>query len=288
MSDRQVPDTYLVDLTNSLCVGCSTCGRMIENAQVNLGGGKYIADSTGINERQITTAVLPISDCNFADYENQIRGVSKGAALRQARKARREGIVCEPFDRRLHIPDIHEINTSMVSRSGGVMRQGYMASVEELGGAPDRHYEWVPPKCRAHYDLWWGAFISAPGYHQGQVQTDRKLIAYIKFRRIGSIGLYSMILGHGDYLKHGVMQQLHLDLVRYLFDENRQLAERLEYIMYAGYYQGGDGLRRWKKNLRFVPAYLQERRRPRRPVGRSPSARLRRTIRRLGRVFARD
>lgn len=288
MSERQVPETYLIDLANPVCVEGATCGRMIENAQANLGGGKYIADSTGIKDRQIIAAVLPISDHNFSDYEDRIRGVSKGAALRQARKSRREGIVCEPFDRRLHIPDIHEINTSMVRRSGGVMRRGYMASVEDLGGAPDRNYKWGLPACRAHYDLWWGAFITSVGYYQGDVQTDQKLIAYIKFRRIGSVGLYSMILGHGEYLKHGVMQQLHLDLFQFLLGENRQLTEGLEYIMYAGYYQGGDGLRRWKKNLCFIPAYLQDATTRNSAFKVRQNGIWRRSIKKLSRVFARE
>ncbi|MDX1454550.1 MAG: hypothetical protein R3217_03755 [Gammaproteobacteria bacterium] len=218
-------------------------------------GGKFIGIGDVI-EGQVITACLDLGFESFDDYEKACRKISKGNAIRDAKKADKAGYYVKPFDRRMHIPDIVEINTSKEVRSGGKMKASYRRSIDEMGGAPSKHFETEMPSCPVHYDLWWGIFEKVDGYKQGDVVTNERLLAYIDLRRLGDYGLYSMIIGHGDYLKDGVVNRLHLGVMEWLLEAGNACGEGFKSLMYAGYYQGGDGLRRWKKRFAFEPTYL--------------------------------
>jgi hypothetical protein len=236
------------------CAQSSACRRMVERAHERL-VGRFIAQEEP-TPKQVPAAILMLEDETIDSYFARLKKIYKGNVIRDARKAEKAGLVCHQFPRALHIPDIVDINTSMSHRSGGEMKQSYLRSVDELGGAPTKPLEVEPIRCPEHYDTWWGVFEPSPGYTQGKVTTDERLVAYINQRRIGDFSLYSMIIGHGDYLRLGVMYHLHFQIMRWILARGEPATVGINTLMYAGFFQGGSGLQLWKKKTGFAPANL--------------------------------
>jgi hypothetical protein len=208
-------------------------------------------------EGQIPVASLDVRDLTFEDYLKLIKKRdSKQSVLRNARKADKIGAVCKPFVRSVYVPDIVAINLSKDIRSCGPMSPSYRHSVEEMGGEPTQYKEFKYPDCPYHYGIFWGLFVPEPGYKQGNVTTNEKLLAYIRIRRFGNFATYSMILGHGDYLKYGIMYRLHLEIMKWICSEGNSYSQGLKCLTYAGYYDGDEGLTMWKKKTCFAPSYL--------------------------------
>ena len=196
---------------------------------------------------------------SYQDYIDACKKKHKGSALRHASKARREEFSAQIFSWAMHIPDVVEINHSKAERCGKPMREGYLRSVEEMGEYPEKRTVYQNPPCREHYVAPWGVFRFKKGYKQGEIVTDEKLLAYIKFLRLGEMVLYTMILGHGDYLKYGIMYFLHFNIIRWVYltkEQKGYLTNGIRYIMYAQYFSGNQGLRQWKHKTLFEPARL--------------------------------
>jgi len=136
------------------------------------------------------------------------------------------------------------------------MRGGYIRSIEDRGGAPDRLHAPVVPKCPLHWSISIGVFENRPGYKQGEVVTDEKLLAYLSLRRTGDLVAYAQIMGHGDYLKDGVMIHLHHDVIEWLSRADEPLTDGIKVVMYGGQQSGGDGLKDWKRRGGFTPRDL--------------------------------
>lgn len=245
-----------IDLQQGQC-GCKKSAQCIwfENQMREKLVGLYIAEEQPF-EKQIVAAWLDVKNLVFEEYVTRAKKLHKGSGVRNAKKAERQGFVCKPFFHDLFIPDIVAINHSKKERCGRQMSEPYRRSVEEMGGSPTRYQEVRPPDCPVHYDYWWGVFASEPGYQQGEVTTDERLVAYIRLRRNGNYALYGQILGHGDYLKYGIMFFLHFSIVRWILARKDPCTVGLENLIYAGFYQGKEGLQLWKKKMLFEPAYL--------------------------------
>jgi len=237
-----------------LCAQCAECRRYVDRIRSRL-VGKYLGEVVPA-DGQIVNARIDLRGLTYDSFIETVRRISKGNVIRDARRSDREGFVCRPFVRAVHVPDIVALNTSKDQRCGRPMRAEYLRSVEELGGAPKHPAELKAPPCPVHCDVWWGVFAPEPGHRQGSVVTNERLIAYIDFRRVGSLSLYSMILGHGEYLQHGIMFRLHFAIMEWLCRREDPVTIGVEQLMYAGMNQGGDGLKFWKKRAGFVPAYL--------------------------------
>ncbi|GCE96464.1 sulfotransferase [Arthrospira platensis NIES-46] len=239
---------------NSLnCTGLVSCDRYVSRANENL-VGRWIADQNVQGDEEIV-ACLNLKDyTTYEEYINHVKKKYKGSTIRQATKSDKKGYVCKPFARKMFIPDLVEINHSKEFRCGKPMKDSYLKTVEEFGGYPTKEYFYTAPECTQHYDIWWGIFKSIPGHQQGDIITHEKLLAYIDLRRIGNFALYSYILGHGDYLKDGIVYRLHFAVIEWLLDSKNLYSQNLNYLMYAGFYQGGHGLEMWKKKTLFCPA----------------------------------
>lgn len=236
-SEAKVCETYVTQFTN----------RML---------GKYVAREAA-DPIKINAAVIPLSTYNAESYYGAVRKVHKGNAIREAKKAEREGFIAKLFAWSNHIPDIYEINTSKSVRSGGEMRAAYARSIEELGGPPTALAQVSQPKCPLHHTYAWGLFRPSPGYMQGGVVTDEQLLAYVKLKRTGNYAAYSSILGHGDYLQYGIMYKLHYAIMDWCFAERGGLTRSLDFLLYGAMESGGEGLQLWKKRALFTPARLQ-------------------------------
>ncbi|MCW7755442.1 hypothetical protein OOT00_15810 [Desulfobotulus sp. H1] len=246
------------NLNEGLCVNDTICLWHQEEMQKKLIGKKYlrIKEEPELPD-QIQTAVIDLESYkNFEDYIAEAKKIHKGNSFRKSHKSKREGFYSKPFNPRLFIPDIVEINHSKEVRCGRKMSEPYRRTVQDFGGPPQKRLNFQWPECPLHFDLWWGIFMKKNGHCQGVVETGEKLFAYIRLRRNGNYALYGQILGHGEYLNKGIMYALHFNILEWLLKKESGYAKGLSYLCYAGYNQGGEGLIRWKKRTLFRPTYL--------------------------------
>ncbi len=246
-----------------LLQGCtaSSCRQAI----AKFGSSAYVGD---VSDPKTVAAYLDLRGYPTIEiFGRCARKRSKGHPFADERKALRNGYVFHPFVKRNHIPDIYGedgIHRSMPERCGKPMKPNYLRTVEEMGGAPLMRYRLVPPSCPRHWRLSVGAFEPHPGYEQGLIVTSERLVAYIDLVRFGEIVLYSMIIGHGQHLRKGVVGALHATIVRQAIEEGA-IVDRsfsgVSGIVYAGMYQGGyaqgqKGLYHWKRKAMFEPVKL--------------------------------
>jgi len=240
--------------SSALCI--SECINIVQAVKTNLQQYFIVEDPEfeRTKELKYRSAIIDLEKYrSYSEYEAYVKLSGKGARIRQRNKASRNGFFCKPFHWRMHIPDIQEINTSTEVRSGGVMRSSYTKSVEEMGGAPNRAYTVVKPKCPNHWTHPWGVFQPIPGYIQGNQVTNEKLVGYIFLRRFGEFLLYSQILGHYGHLSSGIMTLLHHEVMKWTLDSYESEVQGVKAVMYAGFDQGTEGLRDWKKREGFEP-----------------------------------
>ena len=102
------------------------------------------------------------------------------------------------------------------------------------------------------YQQMFGVFRHESNRYQADVMVNQRLYGYIRLVRYKDLALYSQILGHGDYLRDGIMYLLHRYVSGRVWDE-------VKYIMYGAHVSGTDGLKMWKKRMRFEPynVYLE-------------------------------
>lgn len=209
-----------------------------------------------VRDNQLIIACINLRDLTYENYLTKVRRKYKGNVIREARKADKLNYICKPFVRKLFIPDIAAINHSKEVRSCGLMPASYRRTIDDLGGPPTQFVELELPNCTDHYGIMWGIFAPVLGYRQGNILTNERLLAYVRLRRIGNFATYSMIIGHGDYLQHGIMYCLHFAIMEWLCQRDNPYAQGLGVLMYAGFYDGSEGLTLWKKKTGFEPAYL--------------------------------
>ncbi|SFH81227.1 hypothetical protein SAMN05192551_103133 [Tindallia magadiensis] len=235
------------------CSMSKTCTNYYEKFNKRM-IGKYVGEKN-VFPGQLESAVIDLKDYNYEDYYAKAKKIHKGNALRDAKKADKAGYYCKQFAWKNHIPDIVEINQSKEVRSGGVMRDAYNRSVDEMGGDPEKYRQVKEPDCNLHTTYNWGIFERIPGYMQGNIETNEKLLAYVKFKRNGNLATYTSILGHGDYLKEGIMYNLHLSIMQWVQELTLE-KDPLEYILYGAIDSGNEGLQQWKKRMLFVEKFL--------------------------------
>lgn len=221
----------------------ATCASQVDAACKTF--AQYFKHAEGQGSEGVTPRYTPMlisaeSVRDFPAWEAHIKTFGGGARLRQKRKAIACGYYVKPFAWRLHIPDIHVVNHSKATRSGGAMRGGYLRTVDEMGGAPDRMYAVAMPRCPNHRALTFGAFVKDPEHKQGAIQVGERLLAYISLRRWGDVVLYSQILGHGDHLSNGILTLLHHEVVRWISENLQGHARDVRLIMYGGQQNGGE------------------------------------------------
>jgi len=179
----------------------------------------------------------------------------KGRVTREIAHAERDGYYVKEFAFAQHIPDAVAIHRSKQVRNGRpVQGEFYLSSVEDLGGAPRMPIPIPVPPCPHHYWQHWGIFQQVDGHRQGDVQTNERLVGYIRLRRQGASASYSVIMGHGGHLDNGIMFMLHYRLAA-AFIRNRPIG--LRYLIYQHYTLGPtDPLGSWKHRALFKPYYL--------------------------------
>jgi transcriptional antiterminator Rof (Rho-off) len=144
--------------------------------------------------------------------------------LRNRAKRKYYCIEIDMAERNKRLDEIYAINTSMAVRQGREMSEGYREYPKAMTGGD---------RCDKHYDRWFGVF---------EVESDR-MVGYLVGNVVGRMGGISMILGHGDYLKDGIMY--------YLVDTWYRYCKRKDVCLcvYGRWDSGSDGLRVFKHNV---------------------------------------
>jgi hypothetical protein len=195
-------------------------------------------------------------DLRNLSYDSYINKIKKYKTHYDSRKADKQGYICKPFAKRLFVPDMFTINHSATIRGGSHIKGYFTSSLDELGGPPERYIHFSLPSCPIHYLYYWGIFSPEPGYKQGDVITNERLIGYAFFRRIGNLAAYSQLVGHSDYLKYGIIYRLHFAIMEWICRRDDAYTQGIEYFMHGRYYDGGDGRILWRKKSHFEPAYI--------------------------------
>ncbi|MGZ5919723.1 MAG: hypothetical protein ACXWJV_07995, partial [Hyphomicrobium sp.] len=196
----------------------------------------------------------------YANYEALMEAArtsteKRGRINREIARAEKNGYYVKAFPFALHVPDIVAIHQSKDTRDGRAIRgKFYHQTVDELGGAPQRPMALQPPECPQHHTVYWGVFQREPGYTQGAVTTDERLVGYIGLARRGNSAWYSHIMGHGEHLKLGVMYLLHYALVRQMMEAR---PPGLRYLIFFEFARRPNDVRvHWKSLLLFKPRYM--------------------------------
>ena len=207
-------------------------------------------------KKQVVSAVLklPIS---IDSYVAEMRTIHKGNAVRDINKALKKEYFCERINYKTYVPDIFDIHSSKEERQGRKMDDQYLISIEEMGGAPKQNFSPTVKNCLSHWTTNYGVLIKKKGHSQGEILLNNKLVGYITLERYGELLLYSRFIGHGDHLKNGIMYLLNNEIIKWIIDKEQIMSNGIKYIMYAGWRDGSDGLKRWKKRTLFKPYYLK-------------------------------
>lgn len=151
-------------------------------------------------------------------------------ARKRAWRAERLGYRFAEVDMSLYNDDRHEINTSLDTRQGRPMGEGYLVR-RNHGPLPDY-------RCDRHR------------IHTYGVIAGRHLRAYLSLYRVGELAMVSMILGHGDYLRDDIMWLLFAGTVE------MQAGQR-GFFYYNRWDSGLDGLRYYKQHVGFAPSDVE-------------------------------
>ena len=200
-----------------------------------------------------TPMMLDLARCaSHTDFEALLRRQSK-RTLPKIRHARRMGYRVERFVLPMHVHDVHAVKTSMAVRSGGPVLARWLLKPAHIARQADAPVSWQAPACATHWTTWWGVFMDEPGHCNGTLQTDRRLVAYVKLTRCGDVVHYLDLMGHKQHLGHGVMPLMHAAIVHWLLDAAEPCAAGVQAIWYGALEHGSAGLLTWKKRTGFEP-----------------------------------
>jgi hypothetical protein len=215
-------------------------------------------DETKFENMTISSVIDLAFYKDYDDYHDCVAKFTKRKhnPLKAAEVATKRGYFCSRFEKQNWVNDIYKINTSKSVRCGQPMRSNYLRNIKNPNITRMKRLATITNK--KEYSIFFGVYINEPGYTQGKVITDKRLVGYINLSRLGSVATYNLIIGHGDYLKDNVMHLLHFYVMKeWVMNNDNQYNQGLRYIIYAGHYQGEDDkLRRWKEKKLFEPYML--------------------------------
>ena len=239
-------------LDHEQCTG-EGCSARVERLVDSLGDRFFLPTPPGT--RHVVSAVLELSRLRSCEGRGTPAPFQNKSSRYDVRRAEKRFTFME-VSRANHVPDIYAVNTSKAVRSGGPLKQAYKRTIDELGGAP-KHWTDIPTTtCPFHWDKWFGVFLPRPGWMQGEIVVDNRMVAYSNVRRNGTFAFLNLLLGHGDFEGDGIMHFMVNQVVQRLLEGSRD-NEHLDVLVYAGFFQGGQGLQAFKKRNGFEPRSLR-------------------------------
>jgi len=189
---------------------------------------------------------------NFQQYKRDL-GKRSSFFLRHANKALKNGYSVDRFSAANHSADMVAIRRSMKVRSFGIMPDAWLANVKKFGGLPEQWTQERLPRCTQHWEMLFGVFKDIPGYMQGTLLVNRKLVGYARLDRIGNMLSYCDFIGDGAFIGDGVMKLLHMHIMQWLLDSDDPYTIGIQNFSYGSIERGNDGLFFWKKKALFAP-----------------------------------
>jgi hypothetical protein len=228
--------------------GCACTGTETEKL-----AGTYI-------DGPVTSAIFDLRAWkSLAAWQHEVCRSRGGGWGYQLRRAARSKVQVARFHPKNWVADWTEIDFSAPKRQGRDMAWNYRRTLEERGGEPTEWLELSDLPCTQHWRMCMGAFAPAEKRTIGGHEVEQKLVAYTSLIRSDNLLVVSMLLGHSEWLKQGVVPLLFHSLVGMLLvpDEKRPPTTRgIRYILYGGWGDGREGLRNWKQVAKFEAGRL--------------------------------
>ena len=218
------------------------------------------SSSNGIDKlKQIGSVTLMALDLRkYHDFENYKKILKKQSYfLRSNKKAVQNGYWVEQFQYQNHTPDMREIRQSIDDRAQGLPADPFVLTDQVLNKDPSALTPIEYPKCPQHWELWFGVFKQVPGYMQGTLELNKKMVAYARLRRIGNTIKYAEFIGHGDHLQFSVMIMLHIHLLEWIMNNANPHSQGVQYVTYNTVEKGDDGILYWKRKALFTPFVIK-------------------------------
>jgi hypothetical protein len=136
------------------------------------------------------------------------------------------------------------------------MSSQYLKTIEDMGGIPDRFYEFNNPLNYRFWTITFGVFLPYTNWKQGDLITNQKLVGYLTVRRYGDLIYYPQILGHGEHLECGIMALMHFEVIKILNSTLSKYSDGVKVLMYTAMNTPSLGLSTWKKRAGFKPIQI--------------------------------
>lgn len=182
------------------------------------------------------------------DYQQGLKRQSKGAHLRQIKKAKSYGYTCGRFNFEDYSDEILTIKQSKNFRSGGPVMAALFKKKPSSKARTEVPHEVTDPSCPNHWYLYWGVFLAKEDSEQ-----NKTLAGYIKLNRVGNIVHIPGIMGHAKHLRTGALKCLFLETVSWLIESEEPAVQGTQYLQYGSIEHASKGLAQWKKNFLFEP-----------------------------------
>lgn len=187
----------------------------------------------------------------WGSLENYARHIYRGTGRtirKMAQRAERRHYYVRMFDPGDHPGEMSAILHSKLFRSGGVVPQ---ALFHRLTGVRSGHTGQLQSRCPHHWTAHLGIFLPAAAG-----QGDR-LCGYVKLRRCGNLLYLLNFIGHGEHLGSGIMDLLHMETLRWVFDPANPQTRGVAHYMYGAAEHAGIGLAGWKHSRAFRPVLVR-------------------------------
>lgn len=239
------------------CTRGRLCERLIRLYQRYYARYVQRASDGSLIQRGGVAAVLALGE--FPDFVAYRAAVGKKASFfaRKAKKAAQMGYSVAEFNRANHTPDLLALRKSMKFRAFGPVLDAFFLTLKGMGGAPAKLRPLKPVDCRTHWEVCLGVFEDCPGYRQGTVTVDRRLVAYVRLHRVGNLVRFADFMGHREHLPSGVMMLLQMEIVRWLMRDDDPAVAGISHVTYGAIEQGSAGLLFWKRKALFRPVLFE-------------------------------
>jgi hypothetical protein len=177
-----------------------------------------------IGKKEIGAALISLP----AVADSFMTGSAYEDARRKARRAAKAGFVVRACKASDHKDAILAINRSAPIRQGRSIWEGFLAEQDVYS------YCERPLNCHGVFD------------------AGGRLRGYVQWANAGEVFVFCRLMGHADDLKSGIMFLLVAEIVRQAIAESRRPGGP-RWLQYSMYWDGTDGMRRFKRELGFRP-----------------------------------
>lgn len=183
--------------------------------------GKVFYDNGHITHSHKPAMIIVPS--TFAEYLKMIGCKSRN----MIKKCQRQGYFAKEIEFNDYLQDIYETNISMPVRQGRPMSEHYYEKPK-----PQSQHTY----CDTHFVKYYGV-----------VSAENKLVAWANISFMNELCIINQILGHGNYLKYGIMNEILSFLVKQCIEF------KIKAINYLTIENNNVGLQLFKKSVGFKP-----------------------------------